>query len=292
MNEIVVLSGKGGTGKTSITASLAIIAGDSIITADCDVDAADMHLLMKPDFMVKTAFYGLKKAEIKQDICTQCGKCADICRFDAITFDKANHRIQELHCEGCGYCQLICPEGAIHMKNTKAGMCYLSTIKTGGIMVHARLGIAADNSGKLVAEVKKEAKEQAQKHDKNIILVDGPPGIGCPVISSLSGASLIILVTESSLSGLHDLKRAIELLSTFKLPALGIINKADINPEQTNQIKEFFKMKNIPLLAEIPFDKKFTEAMVERKTIMETEHEARKKQLSDIWKKIIQNLNN
>lgn len=191
MKEIVIISGKGGTGKTSLTASFAVIGGTDVVVADCDVDAADMHLLMQPDFGVSEDFYSGEVAFINQENCTQCGICLDVCRFDAISVHNGEHTISPLDCEGCGYCARVCPTEAIINNNLLSGRLFISTIKTGSQMVHARLGIGSDNSGKLVAKVKDEAKVIALKKQKDYILVDGSPGVGCPVVSSLSGANFM-----------------------------------------------------------------------------------------------------
>ena len=210
MKEIVVISGKGGTGKTSITASLAYLGGKDLIVADCDVDAADMHLLMAPDFGQSEDFYSGELASIDPDACVQCGKCRGICRFDAISVIDNHYIVDSLGCEGCGYCARICPVEAITNLKPAVGEVFVSQIRTGSTMVHARLNIGADNSGKLVAKVKKDAKILAESQKKTAVLVDGSPGLGCPVVSSLSGASFVVLVTESTVSGIHDLKRVYE----------------------------------------------------------------------------------
>ena len=200
MKEIVVISGKGGTGKTSLTAAFAYLGREDVVVADCDVDAADMHLLMQPDFAGSDDFYSGERAVINQPECTQCGKCVEVCRFDAIPIIDGNYIVDPLNCEGCGYCARVCPEDAISNRQLNVGKWYVSHIKTGSIMVHAKLGIGADNSGKLVAKVKSIAKIIAEERHKKFIIVDGSPGIGCPVVSSLSGASFVILVTEPSVS--------------------------------------------------------------------------------------------
>jgi len=269
MKEIVVISGKGGTGKTSLTASFAVLAGQKVIVADCDVDAADMHLLLEPDFNQAENFYSGVVANINQDACIQCGKCAGICRFEAIPVIDGKFIVQSLDCEGCGYCARICPTDAIILEKRVVGDWYISAIRTGSIMVHARLGIGAENSGKLVAKVKNEARRIASEQRKDLVLVDGSPGIGCPVVSSLSGANLVVLVTEPTVSGLHDLQRVCRLVQKFGIPAGCIINKADLNPEITRQIRDFVAANNILPLMDLPYDESFTEAMTQGHTIIE-----------------------
>ncbi|HOG71943.1 MAG TPA: ATP-binding protein [Tenuifilaceae bacterium] len=285
MKEIVVLSGKGGTGKTSITASLAVLAGSEAVVADCDVDAANMHLLMQPDFAVASQFYSGELAEINQNICTQCGLCSNVCRFDAIPFQNNKYTVNPLACEGCGYCQKVCPTEAISMKKRKSGYVYISNTKVNSTMVHARLDIGAENSGKLVAKVKSEAKELAEHQNKYFVIVDGSPGIGCPVVSSLSGASYVVLVTEPTVSGLHDLERIYSVIKRFRIKAGCIINKYDINPKKSEEIIEFLNRENIVHLASIPYDIAFTEAMTQAKTIVETSSRI-SQTLIDAWNKI------
>ncbi len=287
MKEIVIISGKGGTGKTSITAAFAMLAGNDAVIADCDVDAADMHLLLQPDFSQSEDFYSGFKAVIDQSLCIKCGKCQKICRFDAIKNINDSFNITPLDCEGCGYCAEICPVKAIQMVEQNVGKWYISKIKSGTHMVHARLGIGADNSGKLVAKVKKEAKNVAQETSKDIILVDGSPGIGCPVVSSLSGADYVILVTEPTLSGFHDMKRVFELIQNFKLPSGCIINKYDINIEIAEKIRDFCEKNSIDHISNLPYDESFTVAMTQGKTIIESNSETLKIILEDSWKKII-----
>ncbi|RLD67820.1 MAG: (4Fe-4S)-binding protein [Bacteroidetes bacterium] len=290
MKEIVVISGKGGTGKTSVTASLAVLGGKDVIVADCDVDAADMHLLMQPDFEKSEDFFSGELAYIHQDECIQCGKCDDVCRFDAVLVNDGKYTIDPLSCEGCGYCARVCPTNAIENKDLNVGQWYISNIKTGSIMVHAKLGIGADNSGKLVAKVKNEAKELAKEQNKNYIIIDGSPGVGCPVVSSLSGAHFVVLVTEPTVSGLHDLKRVYELVKKFNLKAGCIINKADLNQGKTSEIKEFLKEENIVHIANLPYDESFTKAMTLGQTIVEYSNSNLTKLLTESWEKIKQSL--
>jgi len=288
MKEIVIISGKGGTGNTSITASFAVLGGNNVVVADCDVDAADMHLLMQPDFDFSEDFYSGELATIDINSCIRCNKCAQVCRFGAISIRNMQYVIDPLSCEGCGYCARVCPTEAITNKNRLAGKWYISNIKTGSIMVHARLGIGADNSGKLVAKVKNEARDIAFEERKDIILVDGSPGVGCPVVSSLSGANFVVLVTEPSVSGLHDLKRVYELVKKFNIKAACIINKSDVNPKKRDEIVGFLAEENIVHLADLPYDENFTRAMTQGQTIVEYDKNRIKPLLTASWERIKQ----
>ena len=286
MKEIVIVSGKGGTGKTSITASFAVLGGKDVVVADCDVDAADMHLLMQPDWQYSEDFFSGLIAEIDQEKCIKCGKCAEVCRFKAIPIIERKYVVNKLNCEGCGYCYHICRRDAISMIEQNVGKWFISNTKANNQMVHARLGIGADNSGKLVAKVKKEAKQIAEKENKKFIIVDGSPGIGCPVVSSLSGADFVVLVTEPSVSGIHDLKRVFELVQKFRIPAGCIINKADINQQVSAEIKTFLQQENIVHLADLPYDEIFTKAMTEGKTIIEYGESEMKNIIEESWEKV------
>ncbi len=286
MKEIVVISGKGGTGKTSITASLTYLGGSEILVADCDVDAADMHLLLQPDFAKEEDFYSGLVAEIDEEFCINCGKCADVCRFDAIPFKNNQYVVEPLDCEGCAYCAKVCPVSCIDMNDAYAGKWFISTTRLNTPMVHARLGIGSDNSGKLVSKVKNEAKELATKLDKKYVLIDGSPGIGCPVVSSLSGANYVVLVTEPSISGIHDLKRIYDLVKSFKIKAGCIINKYDINEVGTNEIIKFLEEENIEYISSIPYNENFTKAMTNAQTIVEFDNGELKEILTQSWKRI------
>lgn len=291
MKEIVIISGKGGTGKTSITASFAYLGGKEVVIADCDVDAADMHLLMQPDFSKAEDFYSGELAFIRQDECTQCGECAEVCRFDAITVRDGKYIVDSLSCEGCGYCARICPVEAIVNQALNVGKWYVSNIKTGTTMVHARLGIGADNSGKLVTQVKNEAKRMAKETQKEYIIVDGSPGIGCPVVSSLSGADFVVLVTEPTVSGIHDLQRVYELVKKFHIKAGCIINKADLNPSISKEIKLFLKNEKIIHLASLPYNESFTKAMTLGQSIIEYGKGKLQTAISESWKQVKQIVN-
>ena len=287
MKEIVIISGKGGTGKTSITASLAYLAKKDAVIADCDVDAADMHLLLKPDFANVQDFYSGKLAYIDNDICTNCGECKEICRFDAIPIVDGNHMISEINCEGCGYCFNICPVDAIEMNENLTGKLYISDTRLGNKLVHAELKIGSENSGKLVSQVRKEAKLLAEKLNIPYLINDGTPGIGCPVIASITGANFVVIVTEPTVSCIHDMERVQELVEKFEIPWACIINKSDLNKEMTDKIKKYLSNKNIELLAELPYDNIFTEAVTIGKTVVEYAPNSNiKTELIYTWKKI------
>ncbi len=290
MKEIVVISGKGGTGKTSITASLAVLGGDDIVIADCDVDAADMHILMQPKNNESVDFYSGELAIISQEICTQCGNCYDVCRFDAVEVEDGIHKIDAISCEGCGYCARVCPVEAITNIPLNVGKWHTATSRFNQPMVHAKLDIGADNSGKLVAHVKNKAKELAKQFNKEYIIVDGSPGVGCPVVSSITGAHYVVLVTEPTVSGLHDLKRVYELVNKFKIKAACIINKYDLNIQKTEEIKEFLSENNIVHLANLPYDEGFTKAMTNCKTIVEIENNTIKPIIAKAWERIKQEI--
>ncbi len=285
MKEIVILSGKGGTGKTSVAAALAVLAGKNAVVADCDVDAANMHLLLKPDFAQTQEFFGGELAVIHQDQCTSCGICEQTCRFNAINSNSGLYMVDPLNCEGCGYCEITCPEKAITMEKRRSGELYHSTNRIGGTMIHARLDIGAENSGRLVALVKQKANDLAKENEQDWVIVDGSPGIGCPVISSLSGANYVLLVTEPSLSAHHDLKRIHQLIKRFKIRSGCVINKYDLNQENTARIREFLADEHIDYLADIEFNPLFQQAMLEGKTIVEYPSKLTAI-LSEVWNKV------
>jgi MinD superfamily P-loop ATPase len=285
MKEIVIISGKGGTGKTTLSASFAMLAGNDAVIADCDVDAADMHLLLQPDFANKEDFYSGEIASIDPGKCTNCGKCNKICRFDAIERKDETFVIDELDCEGCGYCARICPTQAIKMSPALSGRSYISTTKTGNTLVHAELAIGADNSGKLVTKVKKTAKGIAQERKIDYLIVDGTPGIGCPVTASLTGADYAIVITEPTVSGIHDMKRIFELLETFKIHAGVIINKHDLNPGKTEEIEQLIQTNGLDYLGKFLYNENFTRSMTEGQTIVEYDPEI-KDSMEQYWNKL------
>ena len=283
MREIVIISGKGGTGKTSLTAAFAALAENSVL-CDADVDAADLHLLMHPEVQQRADFMGGSKALINPEICTSCGTCRDLCRFDAIS---EQFQVDTIRCEGCGVCVDFCPVAAIEFPVQRCGEWYLSNTRFGP-MVHARLGIAEENSGKLVSLVRKEARQLAEKRGANLIITDGPPGIGCPAIASIGGATALVIVVEPTVSGLHDMERVIDLAAHFKVPGMVCVNKFDLNIEMTKAIEELAIQRNIAVLGRVPFDPAFTRAMVEGKTLFEYgESTATWEQVRDIWTRIL-----
>lgn len=283
MRELVILSGKGGTGKTTLTAAFASIIENRIL-CDADVDAADLHLLMAPDIKQTTDFLGGGIAVINPDKCTQCGICIDLCRFDAI---KENFEVDAIECEGCGVCVDLCPEQAIDFPVQTCGQWYISDTRFGP-MVHARLGIAEENSGKLVALIRHEAKNLAEEKNLDLMITDGPPGIGCPVIASVGGATAMLIVTEPTVSGSHDMARVADLAAHFKIPAMICVNKFDLNPDKARAIENLAEEKNITVLGRIPFDPAFTESMVQGKTIFEySENSEASRMIRRIWDEIM-----
>jgi MinD superfamily P-loop ATPase len=286
MKEIVVLSGKGGTGKTSIVASFAALAQNKVL-ADCDVDAADLHLLLKPKVKEEKEFWSGQVAFIDEDKCTECGLCQELCRFGAIKDFKVDH----VSCEGCGFCHQVCPVDAIAMKDSMSGHSFISETKY-GYLCHARLGIAQENSGKLVALVRQNAKLIADREDLDHIITDGPPGIGCPVISSLSGASLALLVTEPTLSGIHDLERVIGVCRHFGIPVLVCVNKFDLNEDNTNRIVSYCGKEGIEMAARISFDNVMTEAIVHGLPVVEYCDNKITQQIKELWRTVSAKLEN
>lgn len=287
--EIMIISGKGGTGKTTISAALSVLAGETSLNdkifADCDVDAADLHLLLKPKIMETNNFSGSKVAKIDDELCNGCGKCAKLCRFDAINKFRNKYIINELNCEGCGLCLHVCKKNAISEQEKINGHWFISETEYGP-MVHARLGIAEENSGKLVSIVRTHASILAEKMESEWILGDGPPGIGCPVIASITGVDLALIVTEPTVSGIHDMTRILDLVKHFKTKAMIIINKADLNDEAVSEIKKTADLYNVKVIAEIPFDRNVNDALVAGKTIIEYGKGIAYKEIEKIWNTI------
>jgi MinD superfamily P-loop ATPase len=289
MKELVVISGKGGTGKTSLVASFAALARDAVL-ADCDVDAADLHLVLSPTVVRREEFRSGRQAVIRQADCIGCGACLAHCRFEAVKMNgraagEATFTIDPVSCEGCGVCVRFCPEGAIDFPERVCGEWFVSETRFGP-MVHARLGIAAENSGKLVSLVRKEARHIAQQQGKALILVDGPPGIGCPVIASVAGATAVLAVTEPTLSGEHDLERVLKLAWHFDVEALVCVNKWDINQEMAERIERKATRAGAMVVERIPYDRAVTDAQVSGRTVIEHGDGAAAQSIRQVWEDI------
>ena len=283
MKQLTILSGKGGTGKTTITASLAVLAKNAVI-ADCDVDAPDLHMLLHPKAIKTQEFKGAKLAVIDESECTKCGLCREKCRFDAITED---FKIDPISCEGCGVCTITCPVNAITLVERISGHAYVSKTKY-GLMAHAMLSPGEANSGKLVTSVRQNARILAEKEHSDIIIIDGPPGIGCPVIASVTGIDAGLLVTEPTMSGIHDLERALQLLRHFNVSPFVCVNVYDINEDNAEKIVRFCKENDIEIVGKIPFNPIVTEAMVNGKPTVEYAPESDvAEEIEKLWEKIL-----
>ena len=284
MKEIVVISGKGGTGKTSIIAAFSSLAEKKVL-CDADVDAADLHLITDPEIKERHDFESGHTAIINQDECTQCSLCRDLCRWDAISEDFV---VDSIECEGCGVCWYFCPEKAIDFHLNTCGEWYLSETRFGP-MAHARLDIAEDNSGKLVTLIRQKGKKLAEENHLDLLLTDGPPGIGCPVIASLGGATAVLIVAEPTISGRHDMERVAELAAFFKIPAMLCVNKFDLNPGEGEAIEAFARERNVRVIGRVPFDPAFTRAMVQGKTVVEFDSRSEGcEAVKNIWKNLSQ----
>jgi MinD superfamily P-loop ATPase len=282
MRQITVLSGKGGTGKTTITASFAVLAKKAVV-ADCDVDAPDLHMLLHPEIIETQEFKGSKLAVIDEAKCIECGLCREKCKFNAVT---ENFTIDSFSCEGCGVCAIVCPTNAITLTERVSGHAYISKTKY-GFMAHAMLSPSEANSGKLVTLVRQNAKILAERENCNFIIIDGPPGIGCPVIASVTGVDAGLVVTEPTMSGIHDLKRALQLLEHFNVQPFVCVNTYDINKDNAEKIESFCKENGIDVIGKIPFNPIVTEAMVNGKTIIEySPRSAVAKEIDSIWEKL------
>ena len=286
MKELVVISGKGGTGKTSLLAALASLANNKVL-CDADVDAADLHLIMNPEVVRQVEFQSGNTAIINNEQCTECGLCREMCRWNAISED---YKVKSIDCEGCGVCVYFCPEKAIDFPENTCGKWFISDTRFGP-MVHARLNIAEENSGKLVAQVRREAAKLAEQKKLDLILTDGPPGVGCPVIASIGGAAAVLIVTEPTVSGIHDMERVARLAAHFKVPAMVSINKFDLNLELTREIETYAGANNLTCLGRIAFDPVFTKAMVQAQTVFEYDRNSQVvRDIETIWQKIRDNL--
>jgi MinD superfamily P-loop ATPase len=287
--QLVVLSGKGGTGKTSVVAALATLVDDKIL-ADCDVDAADLHLVLDPYLLKSEKFTAGKEARILPENCNACGLCVDHCRFDAIRPLKRGegrsvYEVDPLACEGCGLCSRVCPCAAVEISDAERGEWFVSNTRHGPL-VHARLNIGGENSGKLVTLVKEQAAALAEERGTSLILVDGPPGIGCPVIASVAGADLVLAVTEATISAAHDLERVADLVDNFHLPLAVCINKKDLNPDMATRIRKTCAARGLALVGELSYDTAVVRAQVAGKSIVEYGDSAVADQIDHMWRSI------
>jgi MinD superfamily P-loop ATPase len=289
--ELAVISGKGGTGKTSIVASFAALSRNAVL-ADCDVDAADLHLVLEPHVLRRYQFTGGHRARIKHGHCTACGKCEELCRFDAILFDgpgnglvEKTFRVDPIACEGCGVCAWFCAEQAIEFGPVVNGEWFVSDTRCGP-MVHARLGIAEENSGKLVSTVRTAAKRIAEERSLDLVIIDGPPGIGCPVIASITGTHLVLAVSEPTLSGLHDLERVAALTRHFGMPALVCVNKWDLNPEICSRIEVWAREHGLGLAGRVRYDRAVTAAQVNGRAVVEYQQDGCAEDIRSVWREV------
>ncbi|MBU7031998.1 MAG: P-loop NTPase [Theionarchaea archaeon] len=282
MKELTIISGKGGTGKTTITAALADLSkGEkNIVLADCDVDASNLPLLLNPQVQNSEEFKGSKVAQKDLNLCTACGRCLEVCRYGAVT---STFDIIPIHCEGCGTCTLVCPEDAITLREQITGTVYISQTRLGPL-VHAELNMGEEASGKLVTRVREIALEMAEKRGCDLVFIDGSPGIGCPVIASIVGTSLVLIVTEPTLSGIYDLNRIHQVVTHFNLPCCVLINKFDINIENASRIEQWSKKMGIPLVGRLPYDTTVTQSLISGKTLIE--YGFMEGELEKIWQNI------
>lgn len=288
MKELVVVSGKGGTGKTSLVGSFAALAENAVL-ADCDVDAADLHLLLEPRVLRCSPFSGGSRAAIAVERCSGCGRCAQLCRFDAVVSECAIHgtrfHVDPIACEGCGVCAWFCPAEAIDFSPANNGQWYVSETRCGP-MVHAKLGVAEENSGKLVSLVRAEARKLASRRDLSLTIVDGSPGIGCPVIASITGAQMVLIVTEPTLSGLHDLERVVKLTRHFRVATLVCVNKWDLNPEMTEQIEATADEVGATVVGRVRYDRAVTQSQIRRQVLVEYADSEAAFDVKEIWRRV------
>jgi MinD superfamily P-loop ATPase len=292
MKEVIIISGKGGTGKTSLAGCFAAMAKEAVL-ADCDVDAADLHLILHPCIRQEHRFSGGKKARIVTEKCRGCGRCADVCEFGAVAVEdptkhglEKRYMINEISCEGCGVCRYFCPFGAIEFEDAINGRWFLSETRFGP-MLHAELGAGEENSGKLVTLLRKEAKSKAKEQKKDLIIVDGSPGIGCPVIASLVGADFAVIVTEPTMSGLHDLSRVAELTKQLNVPAAVCINKYDINESKSVEIESESSARGMPVVGKIEYDKAVTDAQIKGVSLVEYTEGNAARQIRVVWARAV-----
>jgi MinD superfamily P-loop ATPase len=289
MKELVIISGKGGTGKTSITAALATLAGNAVL-ADCDVDAADLHLIFKPQVRAVNEFRCGYEAVINQELCARCGICESMCRFDAVRKKNGRFSINPTACEGCKLCVRLCPVQAISSHERLCGQWIVSNTRA-GIMVHASMRPAAENSGKLVAEVRKEARRLAEENHADYLITDGPPGIGCPVIAAVTGADAALVVSEPTVAGEHDLVRVLQLLKHFQIKAMLCVNKADLNPDKTASLIRKATELGAVNVGQLPYDPVFTSAQIKGLSVVDFPESLPARSLQQIWRNISGELN-
>jgi len=292
MKQLVILSGKGGTGKTTVTAALAHLASQeaSIVLVDADVAAANLELVLSPQVRQENAFFSSKVAVIDPELCTACRTCEEVCRFDAVTgpdekSDSDTYAIDGVACEGCAVCFYQCPAEAICMEEPQDGVWFRSDTAFGPL-VHAHLFAGQENSGKLVSEVREQARKVASAGGHEYIIIDGPPGIGCAVIAAATGVNLVLVVTEPTVSGIHDLERVLGVTEHFNIPALVCVNKYDINVEKAQEISDYCAQRGIEVVGLIRFDTVVTEAMVQGKPVTAHEHGSVSEELQRVWKRV------
>jgi len=281
MKQITIISGKGGTGKTTLVASFAALAENTVI-ADCDVDAPDLHLLLHPEIVKREEFKGLNVAAMDKAKCTECGICEAACRFKAISDTGSGYEVNPTRCEGCGVCVFVCDQDAIILTERISGYAFISKTKY-GTMAHAQLNIAEEASGKLVTVVRNNAQRVAEEEGSDLILIDGSPGIGCPVIASLTGVDLALVVTEPTMSGLHDLERILDVTRHFGITSVVCINKYNINEANSRRITEFCQERGVMIVRNIPYDPVVTEAMVAAMPVVEFSDGAVSDAIKEIW---------
>jgi MinD superfamily P-loop ATPase len=284
MKQIAVVSGKGGTGKSTLVSSLSLLVQEKML-ADCDVDAPNLHILLNSTLLKQADYFGAQEARLNPDLCVKCGQCRTACRFDAISEAL---EIVPLHCEGCGACSLVCPVGAIHLERVKTGQTYVSASDR-GTFAHALLDVGAEGSGKLVTAVRKEV--EAFHQDEKWLLIDGSPGIGCVVLASITGADAVVAVAEPTRSGLSDLKRVLEVARHFQISSFVCINKFDLNPEITAEIENYCRQNTIPIIGKIPFDPKIVQALQEFKTPVEAGNKQFTMEIESLWRKLRDEMN-
>ena len=285
MKQMTVISGKGGTGKTTLTAAFASLAENAVL-ADCDVDAANLHIVLEPTVIERTDFHGLDVASKEEKKCIDCGKCLEHCRFEAIDGD---FNIILEKCEGCGVCEYVCPVDAITLVDRISGYAYKSEMRFGP-MAHAILHTAEEASGKLVATVRNNARDLAENQGRDIIIIDGPPGIGCPVIAAITGVDLVLVVTEPTVSGIHDMERILGVAVHFNIPMVVCINKYDINEKNAEKIEDYCGEAGVKVVGKLPYDNVATRAMIEGKTVIEHSDGVLAEKVGDMWREVLARL--